>query len=140
MAAQLDQSLSWKDVAVCMNYFYHYHENSFCDSFYFYPFFFLFLSLFFSFIFFLKWLKSITHLPIVLKGVLTPEDAQIAVSHGVSGIIVSNHGARQLDGVPASVSPLFFGLFVFYINYIYLILLENYSNFKILILNIFVYI
>lgn len=52
----------------------------------------------------LKWLKSITKLPIVLKGILTAEDALIGVSMGASAIIVSNHGARQVDHVPAGVS------------------------------------
>lgn len=51
-----------------------------------------------------KWLQSITNLPIIVKGILTAEDAVIAVNHGVKGIIVSNHGARQVDGTPASVS------------------------------------
>lgn len=51
-----------------------------------------------------KWLKSITRLPIVLKGILTAEDAIIGESLGVDGIIVSNHGARQLDSTPSSVS------------------------------------
>lgn len=50
------------------------------------------------------WLKSITRLPIVLKGILTREDALLAVRHGASAILVSNHGARQLDGVPSTVS------------------------------------
>ena len=49
------------------------------------------------------WLMSVTRLPIVLKGVLTGEDARKAVELGVAGIWVSNHGARQLDGVPATV-------------------------------------
>ena len=40
------------------------------------------------------WLKSITKLPVVLKGILTAEDAVLAVKHGVAGIIVSNHGGR----------------------------------------------
>lgn len=52
----------------------------------------------------IQWLQRISHLPIVLKGVLTAEDAKMAVMHGVDGIMVSNHGARQLDGVPATVS------------------------------------
>ena len=52
-----------------------------------------------------SWLKSITKLPVLIKGILTAEDAKLAVQHGVSGIIVSNHGGRQLDGVPASVIP-----------------------------------
>lgn len=52
----------------------------------------------------LAWLQSITRLPIILKGILTKEDAELAVKHNVRGIIVSNHGGRQLDEVPASVS------------------------------------
>ncbi|XP_058158945.1 2-Hydroxyacid oxidase 2 isoform X2 [Dasypus novemcinctus] len=52
----------------------------------------------------LAWLQSITQLPIILKGILTREDAELAVKHSVQGIIVSNHGGRQLDGVPASCS------------------------------------
>lgn len=51
----------------------------------------------------IQWLQSITKLPIILKGVLTAEDAVIGADMGVAGIIVSNHGARQLDGVPATV-------------------------------------
>ena len=54
----------------------------------------------------LVWLRSLTPLPIVLKGVLTAEDAVLAVKHGVDGIIVSNHGGRQLDGVAASIEAL----------------------------------
>ncbi|KAL8006761.1 putative FMN-dependent dehydrogenase, alpha-hydroxy acid dehydrogenase, FMN-dependent [Plasmopara halstedii] len=53
-----------------------------------------------------KWLKSITELPIVVKGVLSPEDAKIAVGLGCEGILVSNHGARQLDGVAATIDAL----------------------------------
>ncbi|MBB5872602.1 4-hydroxymandelate oxidase [Allocatelliglobosispora scoriae] len=50
----------------------------------------------------LSWLRSTTALPLVLKGILTAEDAELAVAHGVDGIIVSNHGGRQLDGaIPA---------------------------------------
>ncbi|KAK9280908.1 hypothetical protein L1049_003799 [Liquidambar formosana] len=52
------------------------------------------------------WLQSITKLPILIKGVLTCEDGKIAMEVGVDGIIVSNHGARQLDYVPASISVL----------------------------------
>lgn len=51
----------------------------------------------------LSWFRTITHLPIILKGILTKEDAELAVKHNVQGIIVSNHGGRQLDDVPASV-------------------------------------
>ncbi|XP_073105552.1 peroxisomal (S)-2-hydroxyacid oxidase GLO4 [Elaeis guineensis] len=52
------------------------------------------------------WLKSITNLPILMKGILTAEDAMKAVEAGVSGIVVSNHGARQLDYAPATISVL----------------------------------
>jgi 4-hydroxymandelate oxidase len=54
----------------------------------------------------IDWLSSITALPVVLKGVLTAEDAALAVAHGVAGVIVSNHGGRQLDGVAASIEAL----------------------------------
>jgi isopentenyl diphosphate isomerase/L-lactate dehydrogenase-like FMN-dependent dehydrogenase len=54
----------------------------------------------------LAWLRSLTNLPIVLKGILTAEDAVGAVQHGMDGIIVSNHGGRQLDGVSASIEAL----------------------------------
>ncbi|XP_075107356.1 peroxisomal (S)-2-hydroxyacid oxidase GLO4 isoform X1 [Nicotiana tabacum] len=54
----------------------------------------------------IAWLKSITKLPILIKGVLTSEDAIKAVEVGVAGIIVSNHGARQLDYTPATISVL----------------------------------
>lgn len=45
-------------------------------------------------------------LPVVLKGILTPADALSAVEHGAAGVVVSNHGGRQLDGVPASIEAL----------------------------------
>ena len=54
----------------------------------------------------LPWLHSITKLPILLKGILTVEDAELALSHGVAGMIVSNHGGRQLDGAVASIEAL----------------------------------
>lgn len=54
----------------------------------------------------LSWFQSITQLPIILKGILTKEDAGLAVKHKVQGIIVSNHGGRQLDEVPASIDAL----------------------------------
>ncbi len=54
----------------------------------------------------IQWLKGITKLPVVVKGVLTAEDAKLAVEHGVDGIVVSNHGARQLDTVPATIEAL----------------------------------
>ncbi|HEX6799220.1 MAG TPA: alpha-hydroxy acid oxidase [Ktedonobacterales bacterium] len=52
------------------------------------------------------WLRSLTELPIVLKGILMPEDAAHGVEVGAAGIAVSNHGGRQLDGVPATISAL----------------------------------
>jgi 4-hydroxymandelate oxidase len=52
------------------------------------------------------WIRSLTGLPLVLKGILHPEDAVLAVEHGVAGIVVSNHGGRQLDGTLASVEAL----------------------------------
>lgn len=54
----------------------------------------------------LAWLRSLTSLPIILKGILTVEDAALAIEHGVDGIVVSNHGGRQLDTVPASIEVL----------------------------------
>ncbi|KAL9265298.1 Glycolate oxidase-like protein [Drosera capensis] len=53
-----------------------------------------------------KWLQTITSLPILVKGVITAEDARVAVQAGAAGIIVSNHGARQLDYVPATIMAL----------------------------------
>jgi 4-hydroxymandelate oxidase len=52
------------------------------------------------------WLRSITKLPLLLKGVLNPDDAVRAVEAGVSGLIVSNHGGRNLDTVPATIDAL----------------------------------
>lgn len=54
----------------------------------------------------IDWLRGITSLPIVLKGVLHPEDARLAVRHGVDGLLLSNHGGRQLDTVPATLELL----------------------------------
>ncbi|HEX3792061.1 MAG TPA: alpha-hydroxy acid oxidase [Pseudonocardiaceae bacterium] len=51
-------------------------------------------------------LRSMTSLPVLLKGVLHPADALLAVEHGVAGLLVSNHGGRQLDSVPATVDAL----------------------------------
>jgi isopentenyl diphosphate isomerase/L-lactate dehydrogenase-like FMN-dependent dehydrogenase len=54
----------------------------------------------------LEWLRSHTTLPILVKGILTAEDAVLAAEAGVEGIVVSNHGGRQLDGVAASLDAL----------------------------------
>ena len=54
----------------------------------------------------LAWFRSLWSGPLVLKGVLSVADARRAVEHGVDGLIVSNHGGRQLDGAPASLAVL----------------------------------
>jgi isopentenyl diphosphate isomerase/L-lactate dehydrogenase-like FMN-dependent dehydrogenase len=51
-------------------------------------------------------LASDTPLPVVVKGVLTHEDARLACEHGAAGLVVSNHGGRQLDGVAATIDAL----------------------------------
>jgi isopentenyl diphosphate isomerase/L-lactate dehydrogenase-like FMN-dependent dehydrogenase len=53
----------------------------------------------------LEWLSGYG-LPVVVKGVLTAEDARLACEHGAAAVVVSNHGGRQLDGVPASIEVL----------------------------------
>lgn len=72
-----------------------------------------------NFCWFCFWLKSLvmiehifrtifsfTKLPVILKGIITREDALLAADSGCKGIIVSNHGARQLDSVPATIEAL----------------------------------
>lgn len=54
----------------------------------------------------LEWLRSASALPLVVKGILTSEDALLAAEHGADAIVVSNHGGRQLDGVAASLDAL----------------------------------
>ncbi len=54
----------------------------------------------------LQWLRERTTLPIVLKGLQNPGDARMAVEHGVDGVIVSNHGGRQVDGAIGSLDAL----------------------------------
>ena len=54
----------------------------------------------------LEWLVGITDLPVLVKGILNADDAELAVQHGAAGIVVSNHGGRQLDTAPASVDVL----------------------------------
>jgi 4-hydroxymandelate oxidase len=53
-----------------------------------------------------SWLRSITHLPILVKGILTAEGANLALEHGAAGVIVSNHGGRQLDGAVSTCQAL----------------------------------
>jgi isopentenyl diphosphate isomerase/L-lactate dehydrogenase-like FMN-dependent dehydrogenase len=54
----------------------------------------------------IAWLRGVTSLPIVIKGILTAEDAQLAAEHGVDGIVVSNHGGRQLDTTLPAIEAL----------------------------------
>jgi len=54
----------------------------------------------------LDWLRGQTSLPILVKGVLTADDAERALQHGVDGIVVSNHGGRQVDGAVAALDAL----------------------------------
>jgi 4-hydroxymandelate oxidase len=54
----------------------------------------------------LEWLQSLSPLPLVVKGILRGDDAVRAVEHGARGVIVSNHGGRQLDGAIASIDAL----------------------------------
>lgn len=52
------------------------------------------------------WLRSIWDGPLAIKGILHPDDARLAVEHGANGVVVSNHGGRQLDGAPATIDML----------------------------------
>ena len=54
----------------------------------------------------IEWLRSLTKLPVLVKGILNPDDAEKAIQSGISGIVVSNHGGRNLDTVPATIDVL----------------------------------
>jgi len=54
----------------------------------------------------IEWLRSIARVPVLLKGILDHDDAERAIAAGADGIIVSNHGARNLDTVPATIDAL----------------------------------
>lgn len=54
----------------------------------------------------IEFLRKTTSMKIILKGIMAPEDAQLAVKYGVDAIIVSNHGGRQLDCVPSTIKAL----------------------------------
>jgi 4-hydroxymandelate oxidase len=54
----------------------------------------------------IDWLRELTQLPLVLKGIMSAEDAALAVEHGAAAVWVSNHGGRQLDRVPATLDVL----------------------------------
>ncbi|MEY5099272.1 MAG: hypothetical protein RJA36_1991 [Pseudomonadota bacterium] len=54
----------------------------------------------------IDWLRGMWDGPLAVKGILHPDDARLAVQHGVDAVIVSNHGGRQLDGAPSAISAL----------------------------------
>jgi 4-hydroxymandelate oxidase len=54
----------------------------------------------------LDWLRSVSNLPVVVKGIVRPNDAKRAVDHGAAAVVVSNHGGRQLDTAPATIEVL----------------------------------
>src|SRR5690606_6959477 len=54
----------------------------------------------------LDWLRSVTTLPVLVKGIMSPRDAATACRAGVAGIVVSNHGGRTLDTQPATIDAL----------------------------------
>jgi 4-hydroxymandelate oxidase len=54
----------------------------------------------------IAWLRGLSPLPLLIKGIVRADDAALAVDHGAAGVVVSNHGARQLDGAPASIDAL----------------------------------
>ena len=51
----------------------------------------------------IRWLCNLTTLPVVIKGILTPEDARLARDNGAAAVLVSNHGGRELDSGIATV-------------------------------------
>ncbi|KAI9370257.1 FMN-dependent dehydrogenase [Aspergillus egyptiacus] len=54
----------------------------------------------------IPWLRAHTNMQIWLKGIASPADVELAIHHGIDGIVISNHGGRQLDGVPATLDSL----------------------------------
>ena len=54
----------------------------------------------------LEWIRSISRLPLWIKGIVHPEDARLAVEHEADGVVVSNHGGRQVDTAPATIEVL----------------------------------
>jgi 4-hydroxymandelate oxidase len=52
------------------------------------------------------WLRTVTRVPVLVKGIVRPDDAVRAVDHGASAVVVSNHGGRQLDTAPATIEVL----------------------------------
>jgi len=53
-----------------------------------------------------EWVRGAVNVPVILKGIMHPEDAQLAIEHGAAAIVVSNHGGRNLDTAPASIEAL----------------------------------
>ena len=53
-----------------------------------------------------EWVCGLSSLPVVVKGVLSPDDAKLAIAAGASGVVVSNHGGRQFDGAPTAIEAL----------------------------------
>jgi 4-hydroxymandelate oxidase len=53
-----------------------------------------------------QWLRSVAPIPLIVKGVLAPDDAVLAIEHGAAAVMVSNHGGRQLDSAPAPITML----------------------------------
>ncbi|MCB9358258.1 MAG: alpha-hydroxy-acid oxidizing protein [Calditrichaeota bacterium] len=54
----------------------------------------------------IEWMKSVARVPVILKGILHPDDVELAIQAGADGIFVSNHGARNLDTAPSTISAL----------------------------------
>jgi 4-hydroxymandelate oxidase len=54
----------------------------------------------------IEWLRSITRVPLLLKGIMGPEDAELGIQAGADGLVVSNHGGRCLDTLPATIEVL----------------------------------
>ncbi|GAB3946323.1 alpha-hydroxy acid oxidase [Kribbella albertanoniae] len=54
----------------------------------------------------LEWVRSVTEIPLLVKGILDPRDALAAIDAGADSVVVSNHGGRQFDGAPASIDAL----------------------------------
>lgn len=54
----------------------------------------------------ISWLRNVTSMKIILKGVMTEEDAELAAEHGADAIVISNHGGRQLNSSPATIEAL----------------------------------
>ncbi|MGE0340620.1 MAG: alpha-hydroxy acid oxidase, partial [Xanthobacteraceae bacterium] len=53
-----------------------------------------------------KWIRNLWKGKLIIKGIMETSDARLAIEHGADGIVVSNHGGRQLDGAPSSISAL----------------------------------